>query len=260
MSKGRLKLAGAVALGLLAFAPVARAGFQLNYTLTAGTGTLAGKNVFCFFAKNDQTGDQLGSHCLLTIDVHFKPVGAPLIFDYRDLNGDGVKDANVSGIGLDPTNPTGTFMRVGSEADYQRFYTTPSGYDSASGATPLTDFANVTDLNIAAFSLNKNLDATTGLGQFYGAAVVPAGININVVGRVAAEKGPGTPPLTLNALDLSSDPDLAIATSAAVAAGSEDVPFYNFSFTAVAPEPGTLALLGVAGVAAVARRRRRRHA
>src|SRR6266566_7018051 len=84
MQKGFL--AECVLAVCLAAATPARAGFVFNYTVTPGDGLLAGKNIFQFYAKNDQTGYQAGSKSLLAADIHFKSVGGtPLTFDFRDV-------------------------------------------------------------------------------------------------------------------------------------------------------------------------------
>ena len=259
--------AGRIAVGALAalvLSPSAHAGFQFNYTVTPGTGTLAGDNVFRFYAKNDQTGDQAGSKSLLASDIHFKTPGQPLVFDFRDANNDSRIDANVSGRDMDENNITGTFMRYGDYADWQAVYVRPIGNDGSSTNNAQTAYANVTDFNMVGFSANKALDATQGLGRFYGAAVVPAGVDVTVVGQVAAEKGnptgtgAGAAPLDPAELLVSAESTTALVSAAAAAV--EQGPFYQFSFTATAPEPGALSLLIAPALTLLRRRRRRRQA
>ena len=254
--------AGRIAVGALAalvLSPSAQAGFQFNYTVTPGTGALAGDNIFRFYAKNDQTGDQAGSKSLLASDIHFKTQGQPLVFDFRDANNDSRIDANVSGRGMDETNITGTFMRFGDYADWQSVYVRPIGNDGSSTNNAQTAYANVTDFNMAGFSLNKALDATQGIGRFYGAAVVPAGVDVTVVGKVAAEKGgaagTGAAPLDAAELLVSADSTTALV-SAEAAAAVEQGPFYQFSFTATAPEPSAVCLLAAPALTLLRRRRR----
>jgi hypothetical protein len=268
MGKGRLfsaAAAAAVSLGLVGVgAPAARAGFQFNYTLTPGTGPLAGKNVFCFFAKNDQQGGQLGSKSLLAISVHIKPIGQPLGFTFTNLDGDGIGDADVAGKNQDENTVTGTFVRIGSNTDWLSAWVRPVGDRSnGTGYTPANEYSNVTDLWIEGFSQNKTLDATTGLGRFYAAAVVPANVNVNVVGRVAAEAGTivGTPSSAVESLEALSSAVAPVSAefleaAAEAQAASTTGDFFDFNFTAVAPEPGAVGVLGVVGVAAMARRRR----
>jgi hypothetical protein len=255
-------MAGCVVAVCLAAAP-ARAGFVFNYTVTPGDGPLAGKNIFQFYAKNDQTGDQLGSKSLLAADIHFKPVGGtPLTFDFRDVNGDLIPDANISGSGMDEGNVGGTFMRFGTYADWQEVFVRPVGNKSGGTTVPIVAYANVNDLNLVGFSLNKTLDATQGLGRFYGAAVVPIGVDVNVFGQVAAEKGgpvgTGAAPLVgddVDALLASGDVSDAMLVSER-SRGVEQGPFFQFNFVASAPEPATTGLMGVGTIAVLLRRRR----
>ena len=253
--KIRLMAAG-LACALLA-AP-AWAGFVFNYTVMPGTGALAGKNIFKFYALNDQTGEQLGSKSLLASDIHFQTVGQPLTFDFRDVDNDGRADANVSGLGMDENSVTGTFSRYGTSADWQEVYVRPIGNRGSATNDATTAYANVTDFNITGFSQNKAIDATQGIGRFYGAAVVPVGTDVHVFGQVAAEKGgvvgTGAAPLDL----LTADPTMSALLSAEAAASVEQGPLFSFSFVATAPEPGTLGVLGMIGTVMMARRRARR--
>jgi hypothetical protein len=256
-------MAGCVVAVCLAAMP-ARAGFVFNYTVTPGDGLLAGKNIFQFYARNDQTGDQLGSKSLLAADIHFRPMGGTaLTFDFRDVNGDLIPDANTSGSGMDEGSVGGTFMRFGTYDDWQEFFVRPVGNRSGGGNVPIVAYANVNDLNLVGFSLNKALDATQGLGRFYGAAVVPIGVDVNVFGQVAAEKGgpvgTGAGPVTdgdVDALLAAGDVPGAVLMSER-SRGVEQGPFFPFNFVASAPEPATMGLMGVGGVVVLFRRRRR---
>ena len=247
------------ALAALILAPAAHAGFQFNYTVTPGTGALAGDNIFRFYARNDQTGDQAGSKSLLASDIHFKTQGQPLVFDFRDVNNDSRVDANVSGLGMDESNITGTFMRYGDYADWLTAFVRPVGDRGSSTNDAQVAYGNVTDFNVAGFSANKALDATQGLGRFYGAAVVPAGVDVTVVGQVAAEKGSatgtGAAPLDPAELLVAAESTTALV-SAEAAAAVEQGPFYQFSFTATAPEPGAITLLAAPALTLLRRRRR----
>src|SRR4051812_16872835 len=109
MKKGALAIGFACAL----LAGPAWAGFQFNYTITSGTGALEATNVFKFYAKNDQTGEQLNTHLLLGVSGIMQSLGGPFAFDRRDIDGDGLNDVNVKGSGISESNITGSFMRIG---------------------------------------------------------------------------------------------------------------------------------------------------
>jgi hypothetical protein len=255
-----------VLMGIAAILFLSRAteaGFVFNYTVTPGVGALAGKNVFKFYARNDGTGEQLGTKALLASDIHFRTVGQPLYFDFRDVDNDERDDANVAGLGMDENTVTGTFMRYGTYNEWQPGFISPSGNRSTATSDARIKYANVTDFNVQSFSLNKALDATQGLGRFYGAAVVPAGTDVNVFGRVAAEAGgvvgTGAAPVESLGIDsLITDAGTASLLAAEAAASVEQGSFYSFSFVATAPEPGTVGVLGLAGTLMLARRRSRR--
>jgi hypothetical protein len=261
MKKG-FALAG-VASVLLMSANVSEAGFKLNYTVAAGTGSLAGKNIFSFYAKNDQTGEQAGTKLLLAMDMHFKIASQSFTFDFRDNDRDGLPDANVFGKGFDQTNAAATFLRFGSSDDWSGVWPSTTTYSTAEGANPTVSYAAVTDFNVAGFSQNRTHDATVGLGLFFGAAVVPAGLDVHAFGQMGAEKGGGVvagPSLAPDApLELTAGPEATAAfLSAEAAATVEQGKFVPVDVVATAPEPGTFGLLGVVTGAALGARRRRR--
>lgn len=225
----------------------ARAGFDFTYTVTPGTGTLTGDNIFKLYARNDQSGEQLNSKKLLALDIHFKPLSGSLIFDFSDADGDSLPDANVGGYQMDENTITGTFMRTGAYQDWFIAHTTPAPYSSKSG-NPVSAFASVSDLELVGVVLGpaNAPDATQGAGAFYGAAVVPAGVDVQIVGLVAAEYGgiSGTP---------AALPGWDDAQGAPPAQG----PNFNFDFIAKAPEPGSLAIVGFGATLLMGRRRRK---
>src|SRR5258706_3356947 len=110
---------GFLAVGLMCalVTASAQAGFQFNYTVTEGTGALAGNNIFKFYAKSDQLGEQLNSHLLLAVSARMQSLGQAFKFDLRDVDGDGLDDANIKGLGISENNITGTFIRIGFYAD-----------------------------------------------------------------------------------------------------------------------------------------------
>ena len=251
MKKG-LWAVGLVCAAAAAAASTARAGFMFNYTAAPGSGSLSGMNVFNFYALNDQTGPQAGSHSLLAMSVTYATAGQPFKFDFRDSDGDGLADANVYGNGFDETNATGTYLRFGSYADWLAFVPKDNTFSTKAGAAnPVANYANVTSFKVEGFSQNKTLDATQGFGRYFGTAVVPAGVDVTVSGKVAAELGgvaTGSAPMDIEAWPGFPTPDPAAAI--------QQGPDFPFSFTATAPEPATFGLLGVAGIAALRRRRR----
>jgi hypothetical protein len=257
-------LAGIASVLLLA-SNASEAGFKLNYTVAPGTGSLAGNNIFSFYAKNDQTGEQAGSKTLLAMDMHFKIARQGFTFDFRDNDRDGLADANVFGKGLDQASASATFMRFGTSNGWLSAWPSTSTYSTAQGANPTVTYPLITDFNVAGFSQDSAsaLDATVGLGLFFGRAVVPAGVDVHAFGQMAAEKGRGVvagPSLAApGPIALSAGPEATSAFIApATAASLEQGNFVPTDLVASAPEPGTLGLLGIATAALVGARRRRR--
>jgi len=250
---------------VFALAGTARAGFTFNYTVTPGAGDLAGKNVFNLYAKNDQKGEQYGSKSLLVMEVHFKTQGTPFTFDFRDTDGDAQADANVFGKDFDDANGRSTFMRIGSYPEWLSVLPATNTYSTKAGANPQQSYSNVSDFLVSGFSMNKALDATQGMGRFFGTAVVPDGVDINVFGKVAAEVGgiaePGTETGSLAKGDatlaamMEEEWDRAVARGAPRAPTSPG-PDFHFNFVAVAPEPSGLLAMGLAAVVMGRRRGR----
>jgi hypothetical protein len=265
MNKGCARWCAA-AVAVLSFGSSARAGFQINYTVTPGSGDLAGKNLFEFYARNDQTGEQAGSKSLLAMEITFQsqPAGRPFTFDFRDIDGDGQADANVFGKDFDQSNAAATFMRFGTYPDWISVLPRTNTYSTKAGANPQQSYGNLDNIQVTGFSQNKALDATQGMGQFFGAAVVDQGVDIHVFGQMAAEKGgpSGTgsslaqsaPVVTLLAGPQATSALLSAESAASVEQGA----FVPVDIVASAPEPGTLGLLALVGAAMVARWRRMR--
>lgn len=247
----------------------ARAGFQFNYTVTAGTGALDGKNIFAFYAKNDQIGEQLNTHYLLAISATMQSLGGPFTFDFRDVDHDGIADANILGDGIAQNNITGTFVRIGLTRDWDGGVPDagikPAKPYSRSGNPAAFNSILSWGLDGANLAVNTNptpLEAAQGLGCFFGAAVVPVGSDVKVFGRLAAEKGGAVVGGEAPELASFDDPSLSQIGAPSdlapviAAAGLESGNFIPFSFTATAaPEPGTLGLLAVSALGLFRRRR-----
>jgi hypothetical protein len=258
MGQGRILGAGALLLGV---APAAHAGFAINYTVTPGVDALAGTNVFRFYAKNDQTGEQLGSKSLLAMEITFQTQGQPFTFDFRDTDGDAQADANVFGKDFTEAAVPATFMRFGEYADWISVLPAANKFSTKAGANPTANFTGLSSFQVTGVSQVKTLDATQGDGLFFGGAVVPAGVDIHVVGQMAAEKGgaSGTGSSQADApIELLAGPEATSAFIAAEAAAAvEQGKFVPVEVLANAPEPGALGIIGPSAIAGLSIRRRR---
>jgi hypothetical protein len=261
MDKGCL-FAAAVSVSALLLAPAAHAGFTINYTVTPGVDALAGNNVFRFYAKNDGTGEQLNTKSLLAMEITFQTPGQAFKFDFRDTDGDALPDANVFGKDFSETIAPATFMRFGQYPDWISVLPNANTYSTKAGANPTANYTGKSSLQVTGFSTVKTLDATQGQGLFFGAAVVPDGVDIHVFGQMAAEKGgPSGTGASLAAdapIQLLAGPEATTAFIAAEAAAVvEQGKFVPVEVFATAPEPGTVALLGIGLSPTLLRRRRR---
>jgi hypothetical protein len=260
MGQGRIFGAGA----LLLLAPAAHAGFAINYTVTPGVDALAGKNVFKFYAKNDQTGEQLGSKSLLAMEITFQTQGQPFTFDFRDTDGDGQADANVFGKDFTEAAVPATFMRFGEYADWVSVLPAANKFSTKAGANPTANFTGQSTFQVTGFSQVKTLDATQDNGLFFGGAVVPAGVDVHVFGQMAAEKGgasgTGSSAAAADAaIALLAGPEATSAFVAAEAAAAvEQGKFVPVEVLATAPEPAAFGLLGLGALAGLSSRRRTR--
>jgi hypothetical protein len=267
MRKGRLFVGAAI---LSALTSSAHAGFTFNYTVSPGIGALAGKNVFKFYATNDQTGEQAGSKGFIAAQVTFQSLGGPLAFEMTDVDNDGIDDANIDGEGMSETDVRGTFLRIESDvaatsSSWFRAAYTPNGAFSLSGGNPSATYAALTQFSTEGVELrnaNKGwVDATQGLGRFFAAAVVPADTDtVKLTGRVAAEVGgivSTSSPMPGGEIEYpeSGGSDGETLDGPVGAAPDEPLKYVNFSITATVPEPATAGLI-VAAVAAGLMRRR----
>jgi len=228
---------------------ISSADFIINHTRTEGTGSLTGYHIYRFYAKNTQSGMHPTSTTLTGLDFTVQSLGQPFKFDLRDTNGDDLIDVNLTGIGQTDAAPTGTFMRIGSTSGTLITIPVPSTaklestgtYDAVAYYTGRTDFRLATVKTV-----DSRPDATTGLGARFAVVIVPLGSSVRLSGEVGDEQGVAgsTDTGELNVPDLDSSADTA---------GFFQIPEY----IAQAPEPGALALLGVATVGICRRSRRR---
>lgn len=248
---------------LLCAAQAAWAGFTFNYTV--GPNVVApGTNIFRFYAKNDQQGSQTGTQTLMGVSARMQSLGGPFRFDFIDVDGDGLPDANVNGVGMSEADVRGTFIRIGNRLDWfvpwqslvpaNGFTNTGlGGNPSAFNSTLLWGLDGV---NLTANQKPPLLDATTGLGCFFGAAIVPDDTDVQVSGLIAAENGAVVSGLTSDSTVASIVPYESYDSQPSEPAGSDPSAWYAFDFIAYAPEPGTLGIMVVGAMTFLARRRR----
>jgi hypothetical protein len=208
-------------------ASAAKAAMVLNVSMT----TSGGFDVYQLRAFNDQqgTGTNLNGFDLHVTSPTGTTTGTAIKMQFVDFDGDGSDDVNILGnsttggtIAAGAT--TGSWMRI---AGISIASLTPPNYQTdptTSGAPTQSispQWSNLHDFGMAAISTTGGVAATTGTGALFGNIVVPTGVGIIVDGSIGGNLG----------------------SASAV----------HFDST---PEPGSLVLLGIAGLGLVSRRRR----
>jgi hypothetical protein len=220
--------AAVVAAGMLA-AP-AHADFIVTST-RAPSSTDATKDVIRFSALNN--GANGSGTALQTMQVDLSSIGAPLVFNFQDLDLDGVNDANILGVGISnlSLNPAGSYIRLGNNPGNPNLTVAARRPENLSDP----DGNGVPNSNPTAVYTNRNTfgadmaftasppDATTP--QVFATAVVPTGTPVQVVTRLFGNTGGGFNVTASN--------------------GGAGI-----------PEPASAGLLGLAGLGLLARRRR----
>jgi hypothetical protein len=217
--------------------PMTPGGFQAEFV--AGTGGLAGFDIFRLYALVSPTGTEAGATGLQSVDAIVTTVGNQK-FKFTDYDfSDAVPDSDVLGktSSLPTTNTTtvGTFLKVGSVGSFNVVTVLPPGYISdpdGNGTTdtdPQTNYAAVKSFRVAGFNTNPDtagVGGNGGKGALFGVVVVPHGAGLQtegqVVAQVAAEKG--SP--------------------------------YTLTFDLLVPEPTSLGLISIGAIGLLARRRR----
>jgi hypothetical protein len=221
-------------------ASIANAGFTFTKETTAGP---AGFDIVRYYAKltptPDAVGDYTGATGMQSIDATLSSSGN-FKFNFFDQSADGIPDwdptgaftANDANGKNNNTATAGTFLRPGFPdssgtgaifvATYDPPFIKSTDNDFNGQADPGTDQTPYTVLKAFRIAgvIQGGVDssALTGKGALIAKAVVPTGSTVDIAGLVAADAGPLTP--------------------------------------IIVPEPATLSLVGIAGVALFGRRRR----
>jgi hypothetical protein len=265
MRKSTKAILGLAVGAILGFAGSANAAISVTSTRTAGTGQYAGQDIVRFFgafapgspeALALATGLQ-SVKTTLTTPAQFQYVTGQFALpnngatnpdvDLFGLNGDDLAyrtgtdkgstvDGNAIGTGVFVHDPTGNAFSVqGLFVDGVSKATTAnnSGGPATNG---FVLFQNAKSVRVEGFVQQPGggvpgsdpaalspAAGTKGAGALFAVAVVPHLSSVNAQGIVAADKGPST----------------------------------TFDVTDIVPEPGTLSVIGMGGMALLARRRRK---
>lgn len=227
------------AAALLIGAQAAHAGWTFTEVVVQDP-ALPGFDVHQYYAKLDPSGAEAGATGLQSVDATLTS-NNDMKFKFIDTNQDGIPDAAINGNGITDTVARaatsanlGTFIRSGDPTGGPFFPATvdPAVYQSVDidgdgvadpGGDPAVAYAHVKSFRVAGIAQGgKDPKAVTDAkGSLFGLAVVPTGSTVTFTGSLAADSGPIT----------------------------------NFAFPV--PEPTSLAVLGLGGLAVLGRRRRK---
>ena len=225
------------AAALMVGAQAASASYVFTEVVLAGGG--AGNEVHQYYAKINPTGTESAATGLQSVDGHMTITAGKFKFKFIDTNTDGIPDAAVTGQGISDTvartgtaATLGTFIRAGDPTAGSFFaaVVTPLNQESKDidgdgiadpGFDPSVNYANVKDFRVAGvIQGGKDIKAVSdSKGALFAMAVVPTGTAVSFSGSLAPDAGPITP------------------------------------FAFAVPEPGSLSVIGVAGLLLGRRRR-----
>ena len=184
-------LGGAVLATFLA--STAQAGFVISSVRT----TIGSEDVVVFRALNDGTGGS-GTKLQALDVVASTPytAGDNIKIQLADFDGDGENDANPIGVGINAGQATGSFIRIGSTANFNTVFVDPSptttdtDFDGIPDQAIAADYVNgkVVSFNVAGFPFPAPT-ATAGSGQVFANIVVPTGISVQVFWQMGGEIG-----------------------------------------------------------------------
>jgi hypothetical protein len=159
---------------------------------------LAGFEIHRFVAINNSVAEMAGTTRLRSIDATLSVTGAGYLkLDFRDLDFDGVPDANILGVGVHPAMPSGSYIRVGGAAVFVADSVLPAGGNSDSDGDyeadgqPSQMAAFTTDLRsiqVVGSQPAENSPTATE-GRLFATAIVPTGTEFRAFGTLAAETG-----------------------------------------------------------------------
>ncbi|HYE20519.1 MAG TPA: PEP-CTERM sorting domain-containing protein [Tepidisphaeraceae bacterium] len=246
---------------------MAHADFVISHTLETGSGSLTGYHIYRFYGRNTQSGINPTSKTLTAVDFTIISLGQPFKYDIREQNGDGVNDVNLGGFGRTDANPIGTWVKIGPDADVFATFAVPTqtaGMTSQPGYDPVAYYTGRTNIRVVTINArDRRPDATTGIGARFATVIVPLGSDVILSGEMADELGVSGSTDVAATLDRWAAPDFGALPEGAALDSPPPTPntpgfFQVPQYLAQAPEPGSLALLGIGAVVGCRRRARNR--
>ena len=185
------------ALSAAAAATLAASAAQAGFVISSVRTTIGSEDVVVFRALNDGTGGS-GTKLQALDVVASTPytAGDNIKIQLADFDGDGENDANPIGVGINAGQATGSFIRIGSTANFNTVFVDPSptttdtDFDGIPDQAIAADYVNgkVVSFNVAGFPFPAPT-ATAGSGQVFANIVVPTGISVQVFWQMGGEIG-----------------------------------------------------------------------
>jgi hypothetical protein len=224
---GKMHLVKLAAVALVGSAILAPAAARADIIVTSqrdNHGSNAAQDVVRFFAQNVPGAQSTGTRLqAFETTLSVPTLAGPLVFDgSQDLDFDGVNDVNILGAGIQPTapSPAGSFIRIGTLANLAStnvLARLPENRSDPDGDTVPNNVPAATYTGLRSFRVDggflSNAPLANAAPVLIGLAVVADGTPVTAAGRLGGETG------SLQTFNLTNVPEPGAVAVAGLAAG-----------------------------------------